>query len=288
MILISVIMMIMIIDDTVKMVMLIMNNIMIIIIITIIIISILIPIITITTLIPPLTTTTTTPPTPKPTPSPPPFPQLSFEQQDLLKTVADVEALANLTGLPLLDDDPRDPSAGLRIGFRSLSPPVRSRRRRQYESLPQCKPRTVVEPIEQHFDGVRAIPTCIERRICGGCCSAGRLCVATKTKTLTKKVIQLIGTSGVAPVLLNVTDDEECQCICKIKASDCTRRHQYDPDNCACRCKRSLEKEKDTCESLGRSWDFHNCKCVCNTIASKECSSGYTFDEFACGCIPAE
>ncbi|XP_042879494.1 uncharacterized protein LOC122257948 [Penaeus japonicus] len=213
---------------------------------------------------------------------------LSFEQQDLLKTVADVEALANLTGLPLLDDDPRDPSAGLRIGFRSLSPPVRSRRRRQYESLPQCKPRTVVEPIEQHFDGVRAIPTCIERRICGGCCSAGRLCVATKTKTLTKKVIHLIGTYGVAPVLLNVTDDEECQCICKIKASDCINleRQEYDPDNCVCRCKSSLADEKTLCESLGHYWDYNNCTCVCRSIASRECSSGYTFNEFTCGCVP--
>ncbi|XP_063609603.1 vascular endothelial growth factor A-A-like [Penaeus indicus] len=210
---------------------------------------------------------------------------LSFEQQDLLKSVASIEELANLTGLPLLDEDP---SEGLRIGFRSLSPPVRTRRRRQYEKLPTCKPRTVTEPVEQHHDGVRTIPTCIERKVCGGCCSVGRLCVATKTKEVTKKVMQL-ETNSATPVLLNVTEDEECECVCKIKASDCgnSQRQEYDHENCMCRCKSSLQDEKAVCESLGNFWDNINCRCACRSVMNRECSSGYHFDELTCGCIPS-
>ncbi|XP_037797692.1 vascular endothelial growth factor A-like [Penaeus monodon] len=209
---------------------------------------------------------------------------LTFEQQDLLKSVASIGELANLTGLPLLDEDP---SHGLRIGFRSLSPPVRTRSRRQYEKLPACKPRTVTEPVEQHHNGVRTIPTCIERKVCGGCCSAGRLCVPTKTKGVTKKVIQL-GTNTATPVFLNVTEDEECECVCKIKASDCSnsQRQEYDHENCMCKCKSSLKAEKDMCESLGNFWDYNNCRCACRSLIKRECSSGYYFDELTCNCVP--
>lgn len=209
---------------------------------------------------------------------------LTFEQQDMLKSVADIAELANLTGLPLMDEDPTE---GLRIGFRSLSPPVRTRRRRQYEKLPECKPRIVNEPVEQHHDGMRTIPTCIERKVCGGCCSVGRLCVATKTKKVTKKVIQL-GTNSATPVLLNVTEDEECECVCKVKASDCpnTQRQEYDQEHCMCRCKSSLREEKAKCESVGNFWDYNSCRCVCRSLAGRECSSGYFFDELSCRCVP--
>ncbi|XP_060870385.1 uncharacterized protein LOC132944874 [Metopolophium dirhodum] len=133
-------------------------------------------------------------------------------------------------------------------------------------------------------------PSCTRVDRCGGCCSHDLLsCQPTKIETLHFEVLvsqyngegklEFKGRKTVA-----IDRHLKCKCGCVIKEENCGPLQIYNAKECLCKCSNEDEEEKCHDEHDLKQWNSATCKCECREI--KECTSGYGFDNYTCGCEP--
>ncbi|XP_022166983.1 vascular endothelial growth factor A-like isoform X2 [Myzus persicae] len=133
-------------------------------------------------------------------------------------------------------------------------------------------------------------PSCTRVDRCGGCCSHDLLaCQPTKTETLHFEVLvsQYNGEGKLefkGRKTVSIDRHLKCKCGCVVKEEDCGPLQTYNIKECRCKCSNEDDEEKCSDEYQLKEWNSATCKCECREI--KECTSGYGFDNYTCGCEP--
>ncbi|GAB6027919.1 hypothetical protein CHUAL_002134 [Chamberlinius hualienensis] len=152
-----------------------------------------------------------------------------------------------------------------------------------------CNPQPTTVPIKignEPFDIY--FPSCTRIERCGGCCSHDLLeCTPTKKENVTFLVLKTrylgppINKFDVSETVpYDIEKHLECQCQCRVKASDCNSFQIYRGNECRCECKN--QEELKMCVGDFKIWDPSTCSCRCKEI--HECSTGFTFNQDTCKC----
>lgn len=221
---------------------------------------------------------------------------LSFLDKEKLKSVGSIDEIAQITGLSLLPEQNYasdfEGEANYRSRLRLYSSSREHRKKHPNDVILAkrglCEPEKVSVPLVAEV-GFRVIPACMQIKKCGGCCNPGRECVATITKQLKVKALELSLANNFMQwrVLENVSEDEECECRCRVKEKHCLPTQDYDPDACSCLCKPNLERVRQECEMSNRLWDSSLCQCQCplrRPNSDADCGTGQTFNSLTCSC----
>jgi len=65
-----------------------------------------------------------------------------------------------------------------------------------------------------------------------------------------------------------------------ISFQHCNELQQYEKSECGCVCVNMDDEQKCIAENDTKLWDPKNCVCVCRY--TKECSTGFYFDQKSC------
>jgi len=174
-----------------------------------------------------------------------------------------------------------------------------------------CQPiDTVVNvvPPEERDPTVFFFPSCVVMKQCGGCCAhTGTSCTPTEEeeKKVTLKKTKFMGGSKLqnqGEVTVTVKEHKKCRCQCKKSASDCNSLQKFISNQCRCECQNFGDQEACTkVSSLLFSLKLHHfisqpkqnptklfdnksCSCLCRE--TKECTTGWEFDQDSCACQP--
>jgi len=145
----------------------------------------------------------------------------------------------------------------------------------------ETRPTTVAIP---HDSDPRIIhwPTCTTINRCGGCCVHESVeCAPTKVKTVNVTVGKYNEEfRSYSTIHIPLEEHISCDCLCRIKQSDCYPETQYyDKESCSCRCRQS--HDETTCTAPKR-WDEKRCSCVCSVLVN--CLDDEYFDYNTCRC----
>ncbi|XP_026812855.1 uncharacterized protein LOC113553629 [Rhopalosiphum maidis] len=133
-------------------------------------------------------------------------------------------------------------------------------------------------------------PSCTRVDRCGGCCSHDLLaCQPTKIETLHFEVLvsQYNGAGKLefkGRKTVSIDRHLKCKCECIVKEENCSPLQMYNRKECRCKCSNEDDEDKCNDEHDLKQWNSATCKCECREI--KECTSGYGFDNYTCGCEP--
>ncbi|PSN35921.1 hypothetical protein C0J52_07155 [Blattella germanica] len=151
-----------------------------------------------------------------------------------------------------------------------------------------CKPELVTVPLHNSDDkSVLYYPSCTRVERCGGCCSHDLLsCQPTATELLNYQVIVTKFEGGTkltfkGKEIVTVEQHTKCKCDCRVKETDCNSLQEYNKAECRCICMNVDEEQKCILENDTKLWDPSECRCACRQ--TKECSTGYYFDQKTCG-----
>ncbi|KAJ8984615.1 hypothetical protein NQ317_006077 [Molorchus minor] len=153
-----------------------------------------------------------------------------------------------------------------------------------------CSPELRTISLGQTDDpSVLYIPQCTRVERCGGCCSHSLLsCQPKETETLSYQVMKTKYTGGkklkyIGKEVVLVERHVSCKCDCKVKEEDCNNYQEYRESECRCACT-NLDEEKKCFKSVKKLWNPELCACQCRDVA--QCTSGYSFDQIDCKCVP--
>ncbi|XP_033608500.1 vascular endothelial growth factor A-A isoform X2 [Cryptotermes secundus] len=154
-----------------------------------------------------------------------------------------------------------------------------------------CALELVTVPLQDSDDkSVFYYPPCTRVERCGGCCSHDLLsCQPTVTEPVTFQVIETKYEGGSklsykGKKYVTVEQHVKCRCDCKVKEEHCTALQRYEKSECSCLCVNMDEEQKCIAENDTKLWDPKECLCACRY--SKECSTGFYFDQKTCTCSP--
>lgn len=154
-----------------------------------------------------------------------------------------------------------------------------------------CAPELVTVSLQNLDDkSVFYYPPCTRVERCGGCCSHDLLsCQPTVTEVVTFQVIETKYEGGSkltykGKKYITVEQHIKCKCDCKVKEEHCNALQRYEKSECSCLCVNMDEEQKCIAENDTKLWDPKECLCVCRY--TKECSTGFYFDQKTCNCSP--
>ncbi|XP_066998880.2 platelet-derived growth factor subunit A [Anabrus simplex] len=133
-------------------------------------------------------------------------------------------------------------------------------------------------------------PFCTRVERCGGCCASALLsCQPSQTEIINYQVMVTEYQSGKKmqfrqKEIIPVERHTKCKCDCIIKEKDCNQYQEYRKNECRCVCLNVDEQQKCLAENETKLWDHSNCTCECRD--TKECSTGFYFDQYTCSCVP--
>ncbi|KAJ8926396.1 hypothetical protein NQ314_021180 [Rhamnusium bicolor] len=138
------------------------------------------------------------------------------------------------------------------------------------------------------------IPQCTRVQRCGGCCSHTLLsCQPKEIETLTYQVMKTQYTGGkklkfIGKEVVVVEKHISCKCDCKVKeevfTAHCNKYQEYKESECRCACTNIDEEKKCNKSGSKKLWNPELCACQCRNVT--QCSTGYSFDQFECRCLP--
>ena len=104
--------------------------------------------------------------------------------------------------------------------------------------------------------------------------SYAKICIPDVIKDLNVKVFDLMSRTNETR---RIKWHETCKCKCRLDASVCNNKQQWNNDKCQCECKELIDK--GICDK-GYIWNPSNCKCECD----KSCDFGEYLDYENCTC----
>ena len=122
-------------------------------------------------------------------------------------------------------------------------------------------------------------PFSIKTKKCSGICNDinnpyAKICIPDVIKDLNVKVFNLMSRTNETRF---IKWHEICKCKCRLDASVCNDKQQWNNDKCQCECKELIDKDICNKEYI---WNPSNCKCECD----KSCDFGEYLDYENCKC----
>ncbi|KAJ8949707.1 hypothetical protein NQ318_013575 [Aromia moschata] len=133
------------------------------------------------------------------------------------------------------------------------------------------------------------IPQCTRIERCGGCCSHALLsCQPKEIETLSYQVMKTQYTGAkklkyLGKEIVVVEKHVSCKCDCKVKEEDCNKYQEYKESECRCACT-NIDEEKKCYKNAKKLWNPELCACQCRDVL--QCTTGNTFDQIECRCVP--
>jgi len=222
------------------------------------------------------------------------YPQEAFQIPiNLIQCLNSIENASELHNCINTDAVPSDDSAESEIGIR-FGGDEGDEIDRKAAVIPKsatCTPELVTVNLQKEDDkSVFYYPQCTRVERCGGCCSHELLsCQPTDTELLTFQVIETRYEGGSklnykGKKYVTVEQHIKCKCDCKVKEEHCNELQQYEKSECGCVCINVDDEKKCIAENDTKLWDPKNCLCACRY--TKECSTGFYFDQKTCNCVP--
>jgi len=163
---------------------------------------------------------------------------------------------------------------------------------------PACEPRPTIEYLQDPNDlrrGSTLHPDQILVQKCSGSCLDNNMyqsCIASRKQSRTIQVVeQQMTARGLGDEQcreMEVEDDLECECGCRISEEDCLSTQYFNPNKCQCECNDS--NAKADCYNQNqyggplKEWNEATCQCRC-VEQFRECSSGFVYDSVhTCSC----
>ena len=127
----------------------------------------------------------------------------------------------------------------------------------------QCKVRP--EIINVNSDEPVFYPFSIKTSKCSGSCNNindpyAKICVSDAVKSLNVKVFNLMSRTNETR---HIKWHETCKCKCRLDASVCNNKQQWNDDKCRCECKELIDKGARDRVYI---WNPSNCKCECDKL----------------------
>ena len=131
----------------------------------------------------------------------------------------------------------------------------------------QCKVRP--EIINVNSDEPVFYPFSIKTSKCSGSCNNindpyAKMCVPDVVKNLNVKVFNLMSRTNETR---HIKWHETCKCKCRLDASVCNNKQQWNDDKCRCECKELIDKGAHDRVYI---WNPSNCKCECDKLRDVE------------------
>ncbi|XP_065345488.1 uncharacterized protein LOC135943028 [Cloeon dipterum] len=140
-----------------------------------------------------------------------------------------------------------------------------------------------VVPMKKQKHNVDYHPSCVRLQQCNGCCKHSLLQCEPTISAIRKFDVHTIDPFNRDLAFLMTVELEEhlsCTCDCRIKKEHCTPLQKH--EGCACKCK-DIEKKRNCYNSTIKKWNSNTCMCQCRE--TRECSTGFSFDEETCSCV---
>ena len=123
-------------------------------------------------------------------------------------------------------------------------------------------------------------PFSIKTSKCSGSCNNindpyEKLYVPDVVKNLNAKAFNLMARTN--ETMMHIEFHETCKCKCRLDASVCNNKQNWNEDKCRCECKELIDK--GTCDK-GLIWNPSNCECECD----KFCDISEYLDYENCEC----
>ena len=127
----------------------------------------------------------------------------------------------------------------------------------------ECKVRP--EIINVNSDEPVFYPFSIKTSKCSGSCNNindpyAKICVSDAVKNLNVKVFNLMSRTNETR---HIKWHETCKCKCRLDASVCNNKQQWNDDKCRCECKELIDKGARDRVYI---WNPSNCKCECDKL----------------------
>ncbi|CAH1973436.1 unnamed protein product [Acanthoscelides obtectus] len=154
-----------------------------------------------------------------------------------------------------------------------------------------CQPEKVSVKLGTDTDpSILYMPPCTRIERCGGCCSHPLLeCQPIDTETIAFQVkkTKYVGNNKLKVIskeVVLVDRHVSCKCGCITKAKDCNKYQEYREAECRCACVNTDEARK-CINDPQKLWNPKICSCQCREV--QECTTGYSFDQRQCKCLPS-
>ncbi|XP_021924789.1 platelet-derived growth factor subunit B-like isoform X2 [Zootermopsis nevadensis] len=210
---------------------------------------------------------------------------------DLIQCLNSVENVTDLDKCISKDTVPDDDNPESGVGNRFGDDEGVDRKAAIIPKSATCAPELVTVTLQNLDDkSVVYYPSCTRVERCGGCCSHDLLsCQPTATELLTFQVIETRYEGGTklrykGKKYVTVEQHTKCKCDCKVKEEHCNKLQQYEKSECSCTCVNVDEEQKCIAENDTKLWNPQECLCGCRY--TKECSTGFYFDQKTCNCSP--
>ena len=108
-------------------------------------------------------------------------------------------------------------------------------------------------------------PFSFKKSKCSGSCNNinnphAKMCVPDVVENLNVKVFNLMSRTNETR---HIKWHETCKCKCRIDASVCNNKQQWNDDKCQCECKELIDKGARDRVYI---WNPSNCKCECDKL----------------------